>query len=240
MKKNTRAIIPIVALFFLIPANLFCQNLPNLEKKKEFRGFKDRKLPFKQNVIKSNLIPVFMGQIPLCGELRFTYERVLSQNQSITIGASYNYPNLLLFASPTQIFSSNYILKNYSLRGGRITLGYRFYPLKRKTAPTGLFVGPYGSFNFVKIKERNGNGDYLMYCYANASLILGYQFHMRKGVFMEFFGGVGYRKNFEILYDAHYHTTSKRDMSAIIKPPLVGDWFNYVKLSLQMNIGFGW
>ncbi len=240
MKKITGAIILIVALFFLLPANLFSQNLPNLEKKEEFEGFKERKLPFKQNIIKSNLIPVFVGQIPICGELRFTYERMLTHNQSVTIGVSYNFPSLLLFVMPAITNPNNRTLKDYSMRGGRLTLGYRFYPLKRRHAPNGLFVGPYGSFNFVKIKERHGNGDYELFCYANASAILGYQFHLRKGVFMEFFGGIGYRKNFDVYYDAHYKTYQRKDMAAVIKPPLVGDWFNSVKLSLQMNIGFGW
>lgn len=240
MKKITGAIVLIVALFFLLPVSLFSQNLPNLEKKEEFEGFKERKLPFKQNIIKSNLIPVLVGQIPLCGELRFTYERMLTHNQSITLGASYNFPNLLLFVMPAITNPNNRTLKDYSMRGGRLTLGYRFYPLKRRHAPNGLFFGPYGSFNFVKIKERKGNGDYLMYCYSNVSLILGYQFHLRKGVFMEFFGGLGYRKNFAVEYDSYYKTNTKYDIDNKIKPPLVGSWFNYVKLSLQMNIGFGW
>ncbi len=234
MKKITGAIILIVALFFLLPVNLLAQNLPNLEKKREFRGFKDRKLPFKQNVIKSNLIPILMGQIPLCGELRFTYERVLSHNQSLTIGASYNFPNLFLFVMPAVSNPGRTTLKDYSLRGGRITLGYRFYPLKNKSAPNGLFFGPYGSFNFVKIKPRHGNGDFETWNYADACLILGYQFHMRKGVFMEFFAGLGYRKNFIRHYSAHFKTTTEEEYY-VIKTPVPN-----FKALLQMNIGFGW
>ncbi|MCX6200120.1 MAG: DUF3575 domain-containing protein [Bacteroidetes bacterium] len=234
MKQTTRAIIFIVALFFLWQSQLSAQNLPNLGKENEFQGFKERKLPFKQNVIKSNLIPIFMGQIPLCGELRFTYERMLTHNQSLTIGASYNFPNLFLFVMPAITNPGRATLKNYSLRGGRITLGYRFYPLKRRHAPNGLFFGPYGSFNFVKIKERKGNGSFETWNYADACFILGYQFHMRRGVFMEFFGGLGYRKNFIRDYDARYNSTSEREYY-VIKGPVPN-----FKVLLQMNIGFGW
>ena len=237
MSHISRTLFFVLTLALLFCSKIFSQDSDTLH----FKGFSTPKFPFKQNVIKSNLIPVFMGQIPLCGDLRFTYERMLTHNQSFTLGVSYNFPNLLLVVLPAITNPNNRTLKNFSMRGGRLTLGYRFYPLKRKHAPAGLFVGPYGSFNFVKIKERKGTGDYWLYCYANASLILGYQFHLRKGVFMEFFAGLGYRKNFEVFYDSHRKTYAQHDLGSVIKPPLVtGDPFKNVKFSLQMNIGFGW
>lgn len=199
-----------------------------------FTGFKTQKPPFKDNVVKSNILPVLMGQIPICGELRFTYERMLSHNQSVTLGVSYNFPNLLGFVLPAIANPKGAVLSQYSLRGGRGTLGYRFYPLKRRLAPEGLFLGPYGSYNFVKIKERRGNGSYEIWNYANAGLIVGYQIHLSKGVFMEFFGGLGYRKNFVVYYDARYDRTSKTDLVLIENNP-----FKNVKVFLQMNIGFG-
>ncbi|MFN8323059.1 MAG: hypothetical protein U0T74_10415 [Chitinophagales bacterium] len=203
---------------------------------REFEGFKSTKLPLRQNVIKSNLIPFLFGQIPICGEIRFTYERMLSHNQSLTLGASYNYPNLFLFVMPAIANPNGTTLKDYSLRGGRITLGYRFYPLKSKQAPEGLFVGPYGSFNFVKIKERNGNGSSETWCYANGSLIAGYQFYLTRGVFLELFGGLGYRKNFIVYYDAVHNRTSQADLQLFFK----NNPFKNVKLIFQLNLGFGW
>lgn len=207
-------------------------------QKRTFTGFEDRKIPFKQNVIKWNIIPVFIGQIPLCGELRFTYERMLTHNQSLTVGLSYNFPSIPFVLVPSALSSRGYSIKDFSMRGGRITFGYRYYPLKRKEAPNGLFTGPYGSFNFVKIKERNGNGSYDLICYANASWIVGFQRHLRHGVFFELFGGLGYKKNFVYSYDATYNQSSQQDFDLFEKTPL--HILKNVKITLQINVGFGW
>ncbi len=233
MNKIYRNAVSLFVLFFFLPLFIFSQETE--ADSLDFEGFEERKLPFKENVIKSNIIPVIAGQIPFCGELRFTYERMLSHNQSVTLGLSYNYPSLLLFVLPAIFNPTNSILSEVSMRGGRVTFGYRFYPLKRKEAPEGFFAGVYGSYNFVKLKLRNGNGSYSVLNYANGSAIAGYQFLLsQKGVFLELFGGVGYRKNFIIDYDAHYRTTTRRDYVIFENNP-----FKNVKVILQINIGYG-
>lgn len=223
-------------IFFLLLlfTTLFC----SAQKEKKFEGFKDRKIPFKQNVIKWNLIPVFVGQIPLCGELRFTYERMLTHNQSLTVGVSYNFPSIPFVLVPSAMNSRRFGIKDFSMRGGRFTLGYRYYPKKNKDAPQGVFTGPYGSLNFVKIKERNGSGNFETIYYTNVSWIAGYQVHLRHGVMFEFFGGLGYKKNFIRAYNAQYNSYSQQDFDLFERTPL--RILKNVKITLQVNVGFGW
>lgn len=221
-------------VLLLVYNNSFSQSDTTSRDFKGFKGFKADKFPTKQNVIKFTPIPCFVGQIPFCGELRFTYERMLTHNQSLSLGLSYNYPSLFLLVLPAIANPNNATLKHYSLRGGRITFAYRFYPFKSKSAPGGLFVGPYGSFNFVKIKERNGNGSYDLVYYADACLVAGYQIPLPKGVYMEFMAGFGYRQNKTYEYDARTNTSSLHDYYIINSGALKN-----VKVLLQMNIGYG-
>ncbi|HLP22196.1 MAG TPA: DUF3575 domain-containing protein, partial [Chitinophagales bacterium] len=168
---------------------------------RRFKGFRTPRFPSADNVIKSNLIPILFGQIPLCGEIRVTYERMIWHNQSISLGASYNFPNLFAFVMPAIINPNRTTLKRYSLRGARITFGYRYYPLSSE-APKGFFFGPYFSYNFVRIQERHGNGSYELVNYINGSLICGYQAKFGKHIFFEVFGGLGYKRNFSVFYDS--------------------------------------
>jgi hypothetical protein len=231
MNNVSKIFFPALVLWFLLPTNSFSQADTSSSG---FKGFKADKFPTKQNIIKFSPIPCFVGQIPFCGEIRLTYERMLAYNQSLTLGLSYNYPSLFLFVMPAITNPSKATLKNYSLRGGRITLGYRYYPLKRKSAPDGLFFGPYGSFNFVKIKERKGNGSYDLVYYADACLITGYQVALRKGVYMEFIGGLGYRMNKVYEYDARNNQGATHDYYIINSGTLKN-----LKVLLQMNICYG-
>lgn len=197
-----------------------------------FEGFKAPKSADRENVIKTNALPLLFGQIPLCGEIRLTYERMLAHNQSITLGLSYNYPSLflLMFSGGNGPFGLR--IGGLSIRGGRMTLGYRFYPLKNVKAPAGLFLGPYFSYNFAKIKERGvSNGNYLIINQANASLIVGYQVKMSEHFFFEVFSGLGYRRNFIIEYEASTKRTTTQDFYFV-------PFMKNVKIVTQINFGY--
>ncbi|MDB5283070.1 MAG: hypothetical protein JWO06_2145 [Bacteroidota bacterium] len=196
-----------------------------------FQGFKAPKLPGIQHVIKSNIIPVLIGQIPYCGELRVTYEHMITHNQSISAGFAYNFPNLFLLLATAQN-GSNSLFHTYSMRGARADIGYRFYPLKEEEAPEGLFFGPYISYNFVKIAEKHGD-NYQVVNYFNASGVAGYQF-MFDGFSLEVFGGLGYRNNFILKYDSHINQTYTTGLPVVID---LGK-FKYVKIVAQINFGY--
>lgn len=231
MNKNLRTILFVFVILFS-RSQLFSATSDSLQIKK-FKGFKTPKFPSAQNVLKTNIIPILIGQIPYCGELRLTYERMIWHNQSISLGVSYNFPNLFLFVMPAVLNPKHANLSKYSLRGARFTFAYRYYPFGSE-APKGFFFGPYLSYNFVKLQERHGNGSYQMLNYANASLVCGYQFKFGNHVFLELFGGVGYRKNFEQDYDSQTRQTYTGDIYNKKFPQLKN-----VKFALQMNLGYG-
>ena len=140
MKSNFRNILVAFA-FLLTGSTIFGEQSDTLEIKK-FKGFKTPQFPSALNVLKTNLIPIFIGQIPVCGEIRLTYERMIWHNQSISVGGSYNFPSLLLLVMPAIINPKHATLSKYSIRGGRIIFAYRYYPLGTE-APKGFFFGPY-------------------------------------------------------------------------------------------------
>jgi hypothetical protein len=232
MSNNFRKLLFVFVLLFT-GTEIFAQQVDSTHLEK-FKGFKTPKFPSAQNVLKTNLIPIFIGQIPICGEIRITYERMIWHNQSISVGASYNFPSLFLVLMPKLINPMQATLSQYSLRGARIIFGYRYYPLSAE-APKGFFFGPYFSYNFVRLQERHGNGSYAVLHYVNASLVLGYQAKFGKHIFLEFFGGLGYKRNFETDYDSHTRQTSTNDIYNQKFP-----YFRNVKLALQMNVGYGW
>lgn len=193
-----------------------------------FEGFKAVKLSAHQNLIKTSLFPFLVGQIPWCGEARFTYERMITHNQSFLAGVSYNYPNPVLLLSAL-VYNTSF--KQYSLRGVRGILGYRIYPFKKSTAPEGFFAGGYLSYNFVKVKERNGNGDYFSFNYANASAVAGYQMYLGENFYGEAFGGIGYRYNFIRAYDASTRKSSTQEHYLL-------RGLKNIKFVLQVNVSY--
>jgi hypothetical protein len=196
----------------------------------DFEGFETPRILYTQNIVKANIIPFLIGQIPYCGEARITYERMLTHNQSLVIGASYNYPNIFLLMADLRSGSRSF--SQFSLRGGRGMIGYRYYPIKSLTAPNGLFIGPFFSYNFVKIKEKNGNGSYQLVNYMNATFTVGYQVAFTKHFYGEIITGIGYRKNFYINYNASTNTKSVTDYQFPIKA------LNHVKFLMMINLAY--
>ncbi len=196
-----------------------------------FKGFTTPKFPYKQNVIKSCPVPILVGQIVVCGELRLMLEHMITHNQSLSIGASYNFPNLFLLMI-TAASKNRSIFKHLSMRGARVMAGYRYYPLRSKKAPDGFFFGPYFSYNFVNIREKHGSNNYEVINYLDAGIIAGYQFIAGNHFSLEGFGGFGYRDNFILNYNAHLNKTYTTFIPQIIPA------FEHVKFFLQMNLGY--
>ncbi|HWB65176.1 MAG TPA: hypothetical protein VG603_16795 [Chitinophagales bacterium] len=196
-----------------------------------FTGFKVVKSSETVGVLKVNPIPLLEGQIPVCGELRIEYEQMLAKRQSLTIGVSYNYPNFFLLAFGGNMhnhYGSFY--SNYSMRGARVMLGYRYYPLDEDEAPEGFYFGPFISYNFVDFKDKHSK-DYEIINYFDACGIVGYQVMADKFSF-DVFGGLGYRNNFVVNEQYPFNRYYDRSVVSPFK------WFEHVKIALQFNFGY--
>lgn len=207
-----------------------------------FQGFSTPKPMRNAGILKFSIIPIFEGQIDFTGELRVTYEHKIAKRQSITIGASYDYPNFILLAISNAHpgrggrhgggYGRSAGFNSVSVEGGRITLGYRYYPLKKLEGLKGFFVGPYLSFNSVNMRQKSNSQNYEVINYADATPITGYQFVFAKHFELEFFGGIGYKNNFV----AHYNTAANDVYRQYAIPQLPG--MTHVKLVAQMNLGY--
>jgi hypothetical protein len=106
------------------------------------------------NVLKFSPVSPLVGQIPIAGELRVVYERFINYNNSITLGASLNYISIPYKLLELVGDTSGVRLQ---LWGGRGQVGYRYYPLKHKEAPDGLWFGAIASYNYARISNARGN-----------------------------------------------------------------------------------
>lgn len=231
----------LVRVYFIFFSFVF--SAPVFSQQKDTLGFKgfssEHYMPAHSTVIKMSPVPFFMGQIPYCGEVRITVEQLVAWNQSLTIGASYNYPSPVLALISAMNKGGGSSFNDYSINGFRGILGYRYYPIKKLHAPNGLYFGPYLSYNFAKIKEKGGSGDYFILNYANAGLITGYQIQLPRNVYLDFFTGLGYRNNFIIEYDSRTNRTSTSFMnSSFFAPPGMQNlrFLANVKFYLQVNV----
>jgi len=91
----------------------------------------------KKNIIRWNITPLLINAT----NLTFGYERILKENQSMSINAG-----LLLFP---QFLNNDSLEVSYVEHGNRVgfttAIDYRFYLKKRnkRNAPDGIYIGPY-------------------------------------------------------------------------------------------------
>ncbi len=235
----------LIALLFLISsAFLFAQK----DDDGGFVGFKSNAKPNpkgKTNIFKVGIIPFFEGQIYGTGELRFNYERVIAKQQSILVGISYVFPNLLglaLYSSGasggrgstggTTGYGSTpgFLDANYAFEGVRGMLGYRYYLMKRRGAPYGIYVGPYLSYNFVNVSQKAAPQNYEGLNYFDACAVFGVQAVSSKHFVFDFTTGLGYKDNFI----SNPNSNMELSPQTINIPP-----FDHVKFLIQLNFGYG-
>jgi hypothetical protein len=209
---------------------------------KDFKGFQTQSQFHKRAVIRTSLLPIFEGQIDFTGELRITYEQTIARRQSITIGASYDFPNFILLAitgggggggrGRGGYGGGLRGLARYDIEGGRIALGYRYYISKKRTAPEGFYAGPYFSYNGVQIREKQNPANYEGVNYLNADGIAGYQFIGKRHFSFDIFFGMGYKDNFV----TNYNAIADRPYYDYV-PRLLPAFKNF-KFLMQMNFGY--
>lgn len=198
---------------------------------KKIKTFKESyRSAAQNNVIKFSPVSPIIGQIPIAGELRLVYERFITHNNSITLGASFNYISI-----PYKLMEliSDTSGTRLQLWGGRGQVGYRYYPLKHKEAPDGLWFGPIASYNYARVSNARGNGSYIDYHYINAGFIVGYQVKMRNNWYFEGFSGLGYRNNFGIYRDGLSGRTERYNLAIAPLP-----FLQHVKFYLSVNFGY--
>ena len=230
---------------FIVSLAMFAFNSAAAQQPDELQGFQGFAAPKPmQNagILKFSLIPIFVGQIDFTGELRVTYERKIAKHQSITIGVSYDYPNFILLAIGNQFSrgsggrhgggrSSGANLNSVSVEGGRITFGYRYYPLKKQPGLKGFFIGPWLSYNAANIRDKSASQNYELVNYADACAITGYQLVVHHFA-LEFFGGFGYKNNFVTHPNADANQVYRQFTIPQTGPA------KYFKFALEMNFGY--
>ena len=127
------------------------------------------------------------------------YETTTSPYTSIYIGASYLFPNVITL----QFFSEHKESTGVNLRMGgfRGQLGYKFYLIRSKFAPRGIYVGPHLSYSISKINPRGQPDYYVKMYFMNASAVFGWQFFLGQRFSVDVYSGFGYRHN----YLSHYN-----------------------------------
>jgi hypothetical protein len=68
-----------------------------------------------------------------------------------------------------------------------------------------------------------------MYNFLNISIVTGYQVALGNSWYMDFMGGLGYRRNFSVFYDSRNDRFIKEEMDGI---PVIKN----IKLVLQVNL----
>jgi len=228
---------------FVLLLSFICGFAQQQDELQGFQGFSTPKPMQNAGILKVGVTPVFDGQIAFTGELRVTYERKIAKRQSITIGASYDFPNFILLAISSRYggrgggrhggggYGGGSSFNSFSIEGGRITLGYRYYPLKKLEGLKGLYVGPYLSYNAVNIRQKDISANYEVVNYADATGIVGYQFIFPRRFTLDLFGGLGYKNNFVAHYNSYANEVNNQYTVKI-------QALDNVKIALQLNFGY--
>lgn len=187
----------------------------------------------KENVIKTGLFAPLWGPIPLTSEYRLVYEAPTSTHTSIQIGASYL--GKIFWAWPLIIDSlkqNNPIATQITIKGFRAQFAFKYYPAKNQMAPEGMYIAPFLSYSSVKFGSTFTNlyQSYISAVYMNANLIMGYQFFYKNELAIDFYFGMGYRKNSWIAYQfgQQYQVFNAGDLQL---------WLWPVKVVLGINVG---
>ncbi|MEI7501207.1 MAG: DUF3575 domain-containing protein [Bacteroidota bacterium] len=165
-------------LYLLILFAAFYFPVPILAEKND--SLSPPRQPIHKNVIKFNPTPMILWSLK---NITFSYERILSPRQSISLELGYlEFPRLF---DDTIINLVN--ITSHQKKGINVTLEYRFYltKLNVRPIPAGLYIGPYLTYYGYQFKngldlmhpsaDPNGmiKGNYWSF---NLGLELGYQF----------------------------------------------------------------
>jgi hypothetical protein len=204
----------LLLLFLCIGSGLFAQNDSTFAP------------GYKRNIVKWNMTPFILWS---SRDINISYERILKPYRSFSVNLGY------FELSVSGLFDSLFISNSKYKGGFTISGDYRFYfkNRNRRTAPDGLYWGPYGSYHYTSfgsnvdvIKNDLINGSFrtdISLSIFSAGVELGYQFVIKKrltvdlvfmGPAISFYGG-------KILLNGKYDVNQDHEYYEAIRDILI-------------------
>ena len=145
-------------------------------------------------VIKTNPLaalggPFWVTIIPVTGEYKLLFEAKTLPKQSVTLGASYLGPSLLL--NLDELTNEGEDVSGINTAGFRGQLFYKFFLSRDTEAPEGLYVGPHFSYASASITSKDNSDDKVDMMKMNINGIIGYQLISSGGFALDIFTGLG-------------------------------------------------
>ena len=199
---------------------------------KKHKGFDRQKYKY-SSVTKTNPYTPFWGPIILTSEYRIIQEFATNYHQSLQLGASYLNQSLFLLMYPDSFYQPGQ--SHYIFRGYRLQASYKFYLLKNKPAPYGIYLSPHISYSTVKVsyKQVKITENYDQIKHLNINILFGYQIISRKGFSIDVFTGLGYKND---KWEYHNNNSSYTKIS-VTNIPLYTPNSNF-KFTLGFNAGW--
>jgi len=149
-------------------------------------------------VIKTNPLaalggPFWVTIVPVTGEYKVLFEARTMPKQSITLGASYLGPSLLL--NLDELTNEGEEVSGVKTSGFRGQLMYKFFLSRDTEAPEGLYVGPHFSYASASIASKDNTSNKINMMKMNFNGIIGYQLITSGGFALDVFTGLGVKSS---------------------------------------------
>jgi len=140
--------------------------------------------------------PLWITIVPITGEYKVLFEAKTLPKQSITIGASYLGPSLLLNLDN---LTSSDTISGIKTSGFRIQGMYKLFLTRELEAPEGLYVGPHFSYATATITNKDNTDDKFIASKLNINGVIGYQLITEGGFALDLYTGLGFKtRKYEI------------------------------------------
>ncbi|MFP4489182.1 MAG: hypothetical protein ACLFN1_07745 [Bacteroidales bacterium] len=137
--------------------------------------------------------PFWVTVIPVTGEYKLLFEAQTMPKQSITLGASYLGPSLLL--NLDELTNEGEEVSGVKTSGFRGQLIYKFFLSRDIEAPEGLYVGPHFSYASASIASKDNTDNKINMTKMNINGIIGYQLISSGGFALDIFTGLGVKSS---------------------------------------------
>jgi hypothetical protein len=129
--------------------------------------------------------------VPLTGEYKVLLEAKTLPRQSVTFGASYIGPSLLL--NLDDISASGTEISGVNTAGYKVQAMYKFYLNRDSDDIEGFYLAPHGSFATASITSKDNPADILTGSKLNVNACIGYQMITSGGFALDIYTGLGIR-----------------------------------------------
>lgn len=133
--------------------------------------------------------PIWVTIIPITGEYKVLFEAKTMAKQSVTIGASYLGPSLLL--NLDQITADTSSLSGIQTSGFRGQLMYKFFLTREDSPLEGLYLAPHVSYAVASVKDKADPLNKIGVNKLNINALIGYQLISNGGFALDFYTGLG-------------------------------------------------